>query len=447
MVKLILLALDGLSWNLIEELIADNKLKNMNQLINSGASAIMRADGFLSSPKIFCSIFTGKTSENHGIKDFYAEDNDLRSDQIWDILDNEGFKLGIYRPISALAAKKVDGFFIPSPFISDVITYPQNLTFIREIDKKARTEKYSLNFLINFFLKLIKFRFPIKYLISIAKRGLLLSNKGDLKSRMYLLKEIELIIHANIYYRLLKKFNPHFSVFFDYSCDTLGHVYWRDKGDVFSNYSDVLPKIYSRIDKFIGKISKFAKKNNYHLIICSDHGFKIKEKKLLKNYRTINILYLLKELKFYNDIYGIQLRERVVFRERPKSSKALEEFKKSIEYIRSEDKKLFEIRAYEKKLIVKANNITEDIKNKKAELLDGRILGLEKIIDFNPPLSGTHCENNGVFLSNGPNIKEGINIGDIKPYDITPTILKLFNLSIPNGVEGKVLKEIFKIKP
>ena len=316
----------------------------------------------------------------------------------------------------------------------------------REIDKKARTEKYSLNFLIYFFLKLIKFRFPIKYLISIAKRGFLLSNKRDLKSRMYLLTEIELIIHANIYYLLLKKYNPHFSVYFDYSCDTLGHVYWRDQGDEFSKYSDVLPKIYCRIDKFIGKIDKFAKKNNYHLVICSDHGFKKKETKFLKNFRKINILYLLKELKFYNDIYGIQLRESVVFRERPKSSNVLEEFRKSIEYIRSEDKKLFELRAYEKKLIVKVKNITEDIKKKKAELLDGRILGLEKIIDFNPPYSGTHCEDNGVFLFNGPNIKEGINIGEITPYDITPTILRLFNLSIPNGIEGKVLEEIFKIK-
>ena len=110
---------------------------------------------------------------------------------------------------------------------------------------------------------------------------------------MYLLKEIELIIHANIYYRLLKKFKPDFSVYFDYSCDTLSHVYWRDKNDTFSTYSDVLSKIYYRIDKFIGKIYNFAKKGHYHLIICSDHGFKQKETKFLKKFRTINIYIII----------------------------------------------------------------------------------------------------------------------------------------------------------
>ncbi|MHA1106020.1 MAG: alkaline phosphatase family protein, partial [Promethearchaeota archaeon] len=66
MEKVLLLALDGLSWNLIEELIEKNKLSNFKKIILEGSSANLIAEGFLSSPKIFCSIFTGKKVEKHG---------------------------------------------------------------------------------------------------------------------------------------------------------------------------------------------------------------------------------------------------------------------------------------------------------------------------------------------------------------------------------------------
>ncbi|MHA1508132.1 MAG: hypothetical protein ACTSO6_05445 [Promethearchaeota archaeon] len=58
MEKVIFLALDGLSWNMIDELLAVKQLKNFRKLIDTGVSTVMRAEGFLSSPKIFCSIFT-----------------------------------------------------------------------------------------------------------------------------------------------------------------------------------------------------------------------------------------------------------------------------------------------------------------------------------------------------------------------------------------------------
>ena len=81
------------------------------------------------------------------------------------------------------------------------------------------------------------------------------------------------------------------------------------------------------------------------------------------------------------------------------------------------------------------------------EIKDGKIVDLESIIQFNSDRSGRHCENNGVFLIKGKNIREGVKIGKIKPYDLTPTILSLFGESIPSSVDGRVIKEIFKNEP
>lgn len=442
MEKIILLALDGLSWNLIEELIAKKKIKNIEEIVNNGVSAVLRAEGFLSSPKIFCSIFTGKKVEKHGIKDFYSKEEDLSSKQIWDILHKKGFKIGVYRPLSVWSAKKFDGFCIPSPMLLEKNTYPEELYFIGELDKKARSEKYSLTFLIKIFWNLFKFQFSIKALLKIIKRSILLSFKNSLEERMYFLKEIELIIHTNLYYKLLKKYKSHFTVFFDYSFDTLSHIYWKNEEE-YSKYPDVLPNAYKIVDRFIGKVKSFAAKNNYHLLICSDHGFEETEKKNRKNFRTINVLYLLRELKFYYDVYGIYMTQTVVFRMRPNSSRPLNDFKRAIESIKCEGKQLFNIRPTSKKLIVRINDFFGDKRNFKVELPNGKKLNLDEITDFNPANTGTHCENYGVFMIQGSRIKKGKKIGDITPYDIAPTILSLFGEPIPSEMDGRVLTEIF----
>jgi len=136
MEKVILIALDGLSWNMINELLAAERLKNFRVIIDTGASAHLRAEGFLSSPKIFCSIFTGKRVEKHGIRDFYSREEDLCTEQIWDILKREELRIGLYRPLSVWSAKEFDGFCIPNPLLLEKSTYPQNLNFIGELDKK-----------------------------------------------------------------------------------------------------------------------------------------------------------------------------------------------------------------------------------------------------------------------------------------------------------------------
>ena len=51
---------------------------------------------------------------------------------------------------------------------------------------------------------------------------------------------------------------------------------------------------------------------------------------------------------------------------------------------------------------------------------------------------------NGVFLAYGPSIKEGAKIQGAKIHDLAPTILHLFGVQVPDDIDGRVLKEIFK---
>ncbi|GAH41516.1 unnamed protein product, partial [marine sediment metagenome] len=79
----------------------------------------------------------------------------------WDLLNQKGFRIGVYRPLSVWSAKEFDGFCVPNPLLLEKNTYPQNLNFIAELDIKARSEKYSISFMVKFFLETYDIWFPI----------------------------------------------------------------------------------------------------------------------------------------------------------------------------------------------------------------------------------------------------------------------------------------------
>lgn len=50
---------------------------------------------------------------------------------------------------------------------------------------------------------------------------------------------------------------------------------------------------------------------------------------------------------------------------------------------------------------------------------------------------------NGIFIAYGSEIAEGKKINSLNLYDIMPTILFMYDMAIPRGVDGNVLREIF----
>ena len=62
---------------------------------------------------------------------------------------------------------------------------------------------------------------------------------------------------------------------------------------------------------------------------------------------------------------------------------------------------------------------------------------------FSTRHTGSH-RLNGIFLAYGLGIKKGHKLEGAKIYDITPTILHIFGLPIPNDIDGRVLMDIFE---
>lgn len=62
---------------------------------------------------------------------------------------------------------------------------------------------------------------------------------------------------------------------------------------------------------------------------------------------------------------------------------------------------------------------------------------------YPPWITGTHHPD-GVLIVNGKGIKKNYRIYGARLIDVTPTILYIFNIPIPNDMDGEILKDIFE---
>jgi predicted AlkP superfamily phosphohydrolase/phosphomutase len=60
------------------------------------------------------------------------------------------------------------------------------------------------------------------------------------------------------------------------------------------------------------------------------------------------------------------------------------------------------------------------------------------------PIGSHDRARDGIFLAYGQDVKQGMKLGEAKITDIAPTILHLYNVPVPEDMDGRVLKEIFK---
>ncbi|MFX0098711.1 MAG: alkaline phosphatase family protein [Candidatus Hodarchaeota archaeon] len=395
MKKLVFLCLDGLSWNVIDEMISRGELKHIKKLINEGASGVLRAGFPMISPKIWASIFTGKSSSKHGILDFWSRREDLRAKQIWKVLHEEGIKLGVYRPIVCWDVLHVDGFFIPGISRIELETYPESLSHVLKKHEDDR-EKHDMGTL-----------------------------EGNYSS-----KENDFSFHSNHFLSLIEKYEPDFSLFYDITCDTVSHFFWK-RNMLNAGDFGFVQRIYERIDEFIRRIIEYADSRGSHVLVLSDHGFKgISGLDTGKKVFTIKIPGLLRTLGISECVYGSHFDVSTIFRVKPGVSSSIDDLKEKFNSLIYDGDNLFELKEQGTQLIVRIKDYHVLDEKTHVKLPSGDLIDVNQVINFNTRVTGTHCENNGVFIMNGPKIKEKANLNDLKPVDVFPLILDLMDIQI-----------------
>ena len=462
--KVFLIGLDGATWKLLKPWISEGELPTLEKIMKEGCHGVLKSTIPTQSFPAIPSLVTGKNPAKIGIFDFTARDGslltlkDVEEPTIWEILNMYGYKTCVVNVTGTYPPKKIHGVLVtgiltPSP--NSEFTYP------REIKEKIRDfhpEKWPSELGLT---KPGREKELLDYVLNIAKR----KYKG--------LRTI------------LKDDSFDFILYWIYETDEIQHYLWHRK--------DLILKFYKWVDKILGELLEdFA---DYNFFIVSDHGFSsspeykfyvntwlMKEGYLRVRNEIVRYLWskiqsfaishvptkLIKKLawtvsrekgdklgfsdftKFRIDIdlkrtKAIQELNGIKIVDAQNRDILIEEIINKLENLYFNDEKVIkEIwrreEIYKGKYIKSAPDIVFLLNDKFIANSTLKNIVFEK---NESSMSGDHhYARDGIFIAFGPKIKEGCRI-NAEIFDITPTILWMFNIPIPSDMDGKVL-DIFR---
>lgn len=288
--KVLVLGLDGATFDLIRPWAVKGKLPNFAKLMRNGASGELASPFPFVTPTCLASFMTGKKPGKHGIIDFrirkrdgynwtIVNSNNIDGETLWTLLADAGLKVGAVHVPLMYPPIKVDGFVVSSYILSpSTSTYPANLKeeLAREINGYER-----------------------------ARNNVIMYVKGLEDDYLKLIHDItEKEAEATLY--LLEKYAWDFFMTYFYWGDQLQHNFWglmdpkhpahNPNGD--DKYRTAILEYYQKLDDIIGKILARVPANTT-VIVMSDHGFGPLYKEVHINHwlRDLGLLKLKRDMK------------------------------------------------------------------------------------------------------------------------------------------------------
>ena len=263
--KVVIIGLDGATWDVIHPMISKGKLPTFKYLVEHGSHGNLNSTTPPLSAPAWTSAFTGVNPGKHNIFDFFTirHDNyelknvtsaDRKTPAIWNILDTYGMTSGIFNIPMTYPPETVNGFMVAGLGIPDTSS-----NFIYPTPLKEELKKY---------LHTLQFSIDV---------GTIMSGKEDaFIDELYKVTDIQ---EKAVHY-LYNKYQPgFFMVVFD-ELDRLQHFFWRymetnhpiHDPKKSQKYKDTIEDYYQYLDvviqRFLNTISE-----DTTVMIVSDHGF------------------------------------------------------------------------------------------------------------------------------------------------------------------------------
>lgn len=245
--KVVLIGLDGASWNVLDPLLEKGSLPNLDEVRRRGVTADLQTVEPVNSPTNWTTVATGRRPEVHGVTSFFANSEFIRVPTVWERLAERGVKVGLYDYLVTWPPKTLrGGFMIPGwTRLDDSVTPP-------DVFSRAGVSPY--------FYSVDRLAVP----------GSVVANSRR-----------ELAEKPERWNRLAEAFSIDVGAVTFYSIDLISHRFWRAAHPedfpgvdppVDPRQHDVLLDTVLEVDKAVGKITS-ALGPETAVLLVSDHGF------------------------------------------------------------------------------------------------------------------------------------------------------------------------------
>lgn len=263
--KVIVIGLDGATWDVIHPLIQKGKLPTWDYLVKNGSYGNLNSTIPPLSAPAWTSAFTGVNPGKHNIFDFFTisndtydlrniSSNDRKTPAIWNILDSYSMTSGIFNIPMTYPPEAIRGFMVAGLGTPDT-----NSNFIYPASLKEELKKY---------LSGLQFSIDV---------GTIMSGKEDaFLGELYKVSDMQ---EKAVHY-LYNKYQPDFFMIVFDELDRLQHFFWRHMQTQHplhdpknsQKYKDAIANYYQHLDivikRFLDTISE-----DTTVILVSDHGF------------------------------------------------------------------------------------------------------------------------------------------------------------------------------
>ncbi len=470
--KLLVIGIDGGTWDIVLPMAADGKLPNLQRLMQTGAYGTLHSTIPPVTAPAWSSFITGTNPGRHGIFHFYKREKDdhgsggrtvlansqhIRGIPFWKVLNTHEKKVGLINIPLTYPPQKVNGFMVSGMLVpagSKDYTYPPELA--------ARLDNYHVDL-----------------------DGLMVDDKWGTEAlverdRTRFIRNVYTLSQARAQNALTLMKNEAWDLFMVVftGSDRICHFFWEDTASQ-TPISSAVQEYYIMLDALIGKLVQEAGESTLK-IVMSDHGFGPAPKKSVNIFTLAKVLDAnMRSLTFWSRY----LKNRFL------SKMGIVPKKAVIELVMLEEFKILLMPMY-------ANFLGIHIKHSNGELIKRRLCDkletlydpasrtkmVEKILardvlfqgpfadkapdlvvqfsydyqlqfdprgnrlisDIRPRTKTGEHRIEGLLIACGPQIEPGQLKGPVWIQDVTPTLLYALNSAIPKNYDGRLISELFR---
>lgn len=264
--KLLVVGIDGATWEIITSLIGQGKLPNLRMIIEQGSHGKMISESPTISPSIWTTFATGLPRKTHNIDNFtfkpinsyepQSMDSRVRAaPALWEILSRFKKKVAVVNWNAARPAEPINGIFIadganPNNLGAEYIYPPEFAARLKGM-ALPRSEWFEINF-----------------------------SRWDHALLPKAYEEDAFVAGAAI--EILKNEQPDLMMIYFRNIDMVSHLFWKYRYPVGAEYQftvsapdqerfwDIIEAYYQMVDDLLGKL--LAAGPGYQVMIISDHG-------------------------------------------------------------------------------------------------------------------------------------------------------------------------------
>ncbi|HWT03695.1 MAG TPA: hypothetical protein VN256_25830 [Pyrinomonadaceae bacterium] len=463
--KVLLVEVNEVTWNLIDPLIERGQLPTFARLKREGAWASPTSVDL--PPQLdpwitWTTVYTGRPQSDHNVFFLQQPPETIRAKRIWELCHEAGLSVGLYGSLCSWPPQPVKGFYVPDTFAPDAATHPEslapiqklNLTYTRSV--RLPSDEDGLAFKLKLGAKLLGLGLSAGTMTRIA--GQLARERRRPQTRWQRVS-LQPAVNFDFFSRLYRRHRPAFATFHTNHVAHYMHTYWKamqpelfpqeTSAEERENYGGAIEHGYRAADELLRRMMSLLDDQTV-MVVASSMG----QKPFITSLKKGKRVGQLRSLDKLVDILGAQGRVRALstmsdqfnlYADTPATRELVLNNLKAV-YIDSPERPMFNIDAVENSLTVTLRHYDETSEESRCVFPhkgDDNSFRFEDLV-YGTGMVKSGCHDPvGVMMLYGPGVRSGARLNDCTNLDIAPTLLTLLGLPVPEEMTGRVLSEAF----